>query len=698
MARVLKQGGAAAFPLPAFDRFSYKPSMPTASLPPLETPVTELAGVGPERAAQLARLELFTVNDLLLHRPNRHEDRRHLLTIRQLEAGRSATTRGRIVAQGLKTYAKRTKSVFEFVLEDATGRLHCRWWNLPYMENYFAVGDEVMVYGKVKSLKPRTIDHPETEVIEGGEELLIHIDRLAPVYPLTEGLPQRFVRGLLWRTLSRFEKSVIEPHPELPLPDLPSRANAIHLLHFPQELPDVEVARQRLALDEFIELQLSIQRRRRNLQAQASGLPCAGDNRLIKPFLKQLGFQLTTAQTRVLRELRRDLGGAYPMRRLVQGDVGAGKTVVAACCALMAIESGYSVALMAPTEILAEQHHRNFTRWLGPLGVPVELQTGSRKTRQERTTEPGRQPHPPVNEAMPVSLTIGTHALIETGFSVERLGLVIIDEQHKFGVAQREKLVRKGRYPHLLVMTATPIPRTLGLTVYGDLDSSIIDQMPEGRGRVRTFVRSSVLLPRVYEFIRQKVAEGRQAYIVFPRVEEGDFQAGIKAVAQEFEKLTKEFAPSKVALLHGRLSADEKERVMTAFRANEIQVLLATSVIEVGVDVPNATVMVIENADQFGLAQLHQLRGRIGRGAHESYCVLVAQAKSEEARRRLEVLANSNDGFEIAEADMRLRGPGELLGQHQSGMPSLRFGDLLRDRPLIERARELAKRLLDQGS
>ena len=274
------------------------------------------------------------------------------------------------------------------------------------------------------------------------------------------------------------------------------------------------------------------------------------------------------------------------------------------------------------------------------------------------------------------------------------LGLVIIDEQHKFGVAQRETLVRKGRYPHLLVMTATPIPRTLGLTIYGDLDSSIIDQMPAGRGRIRTFVRSAILLPKVHDFIRQKIAEGRQAYIVFPRVDEGDAQAGIKAVTQEFDRLVAIFAPSKVGLLHGRLRPEEKDRVMTAFRANQLQVLLATSVIEVGVDVPNATVMLIESADQFGLAQLHQLRGRIGRGAHESYCILVAEAKTDEARKRLEILANSNDGFEIAEADMRLRGPGEFLGQNQSGMPSLRFGDLLNDRALIERARELAARLV----
>ena len=658
--------------------------MPTTLTPTTATPVTELHGVGPERAAQLGRLKLFTAGDLLLHRPARYEDRRHLLTIRELQAGLSATTRGCIVAMGLKTYKRGAKSVFEFVLEDATGRLHCRWWNLPFMEKYFAVGDEVMVFGKVKSLKPRTIDHPETEVIDGGEELLIHIDRIAPIYPLTEGLPQRFVRRLLWRVLASLGPQIAEPHPKLLLPDLPTRANALHMIHFPNDLADVEIARRRLALDEFIELQIAIQRRRKNLQAQATALPCAGDNRLIKPFLRQLGFDLTAAQTKVLRELRQDMGGAYPMRRLVQGDVGSGKTVVAACCALMALESGFNVALMAPTEILAEQHHRNFTHWLEPLGITVELQTGSRKTTGENART-ASAPKP--------SLTIGTHALIESGFDIPKLGLVIIDEQHKFGVAQREKLVRKGRYPHLLVMTATPIPRTLGLTIYGDLDSSIIDQMPAGRGRIRTFVRTAAQLPKVHEFIRQKIAEGRQAYIVFPRVDEGDAQAGIKAVTQEFARLQALFAPHRVGLLHGRLRSDEKDRAMTAFRANEIQILLATSVIEVGVDVPNATVMLIESADQFGLAQLHQLRGRIGRGAHESFCILVAQAKTDEARKRLNVLAASNDGFEIAEADMKLRGPGELLGQHQSGMPDLRFGDLLGDRSLIERARELAATL-----
>ncbi|HYV30766.1 MAG TPA: ATP-dependent DNA helicase RecG, partial [Candidatus Binatia bacterium] len=650
----------------------------------LSTPLKSLPGVGPERASQLARLRLFTVEELLLHRPWRYEDRRHLLRIRQLEVGRAATTRGRIVAQGLKTYRQRTKSVFEFVLEDGTGRLHCRWWNLPFMEKYFAVDDEVMVFGKLKSVKPRIIDHPETEVIETGDELFIHIDRIAPIYPLTEGMPQRWLRGLIWRTLAGFEDQIGEPWPGLVLPALPTRAKAVRQLHFPEELPDAEQARERLALDEFLDLQVAIQRRRKNLQTQARGLPCGGDNRLIKPFLRLLNFELTAAQTRVLRELRRDLSGPHPMRRLVQGEVGSGKTVVAACCALMAIESGFNVALMAPTEVLAEQHDQTFARWFEPLGVPVELQTGSRKTwRTPRATaaRPGAPGRPPPLRPG-ASLCIGTHALIESAFELPNLGLVLIDEQHKFGVAQRENLVRKGHYPHLLVMTATPIPRTLGLTIYGDLDHSILDELPPGRGQVRTFVRSAAQLPKVHAFIRQKITEGRQAYIVFPRVEEGDAPAGLKAVTQECERLQAVFAPHRVELLHGRLRPEEKERVMRGFRDNEVRVLLATSIIEVGVDVPNATVMLIENADRFGLAQLHQLRGRIGRGAHESYCILMAERATEEARRRLNVLASSNDGFQIAEADLQLRGPGELLGQHQSGAPPLRFGDLRADRAL----------------
>jgi ATP-dependent DNA helicase RecG len=680
---------------------------PNQLIPALTQPVAALPGVGPERRALLARLQIFTVEDLLLHRPHRYEDRRHLKSIRELQPAEAAATHGKIVVLGVKWFRKHTKSIFEMILDDGTARLHCRWWNLPFMEKYFAVGDEVIVFGKPISLKPRVMDHPETEVVEGGEESLIHFNRITPVYPLTDGLPQRWLRSLIWRALERFESQIPEPW-EIMSPQgakaatvgfgrsLPSRARAIRMLHVPEADHEPDLARRRLALDEFVDLQCRIKLRRRNLETKAQALPCSGDNHLIRPFLARLGFELTQAQTRVLRELRKDMSGPHPMRRLLQGDVGSGKTIVAACCALMTIESGYDVALMAPTEMLAEQHFRTFTNCLAPLGIPVALQTGSHKMveRRQARVQPAssREVTPLPGNRTPLarpSLTIGTHALVEAGVSLENLGLVIIDEQHKFGVTQREQLVRKGRYPHLLVMTATPIPRTLGLTLYGDLDVSILDELPPGRGRVKTFIRGADRLPKVWDFIRAKLAEGRQAYVVYPRVEDTG-SAGIKAVTKEFESLQQMLTPCRVGLAHGRMAAREREETMSAFRTGTVQVLLATSLIEVGIDVPNATIMLIENAEQFGLAQLHQLRGRIGRGAHESYCILVAAAKTRDARRRLKVLEDTTDGFRIAEEDLQLRGPGELLGQQQSGAPWFRFGDLARDVDLIEQARRLA--------
>ena len=641
-----------------------------------------LWGVGAERAAQLARLGISTVEDLLLNRPRRYEDRRHFKRISELVRGEPATARGNIVALGLKRFRHGTKSVFEIILDDGTARLHCRWWNLPFMQNYFSQGDEVFVFGRLIETKPRTMDHPETEVIESGEESFIHIARIVPIYSLTEGLPQRWLRGLTWRTLEKFEAQLDSGGVQYNIPNamqdtvLPSRGNALRMIHFPEELSDMEIARQRLALDEFVELQRQIQSRRKKFEANVKALPCGGDNRLMKPFLARLGFKLTAAQTAVLREIRADMSGAHPMRRLLQGDVGSGKTVVAACSALMAIESGCNVVLMAPTEILAGQHFANFKKWFGPLGIRVELQTGSRKAEK-----------PSDNAAM---LFVGTHALFSSGFDLPKPGLVIIDEQHKFGVAQREQLVRKGNYPHVLVMTATPIPRTLGLTLYGDLDISVISEMPGGRGKLKTFVRPTDKLPQVFEFIREKISGGRQAYVVYPRVEDSGGKE-LKAVTAEFENLKKVFAPFRVGLLHGKLNSREKEAVMAGFRANQIQVLLSTSLIEVGVDVPNATVMLVENAEQFGLAQLHQLRGRIGRGAHQSFCVLISNAKNVEARERLKILEEMADGFKIAEEDLKLRGPGELLGREQSGLPKFHFGNLAGDLDLIRRARELVK-------
>ncbi len=668
---------------------------PPASI--LAQPVTVLWGVGSERAALLARLEVRTVEDLLCHRPRRYEDRRHFRPIAQLAAGEPVLTGGRVVAAGTKRWKQRSRSLFELILEDGTGRLHCRWWNLPFMEAQFQVGDELVVFGKVRSLKPRTIDHPDTEVVEGGEERSIHIGRIVPVYPLTEGLTQRWLRGLIWRALAAAEPQIVEPWPTLDSTGRLPRARALRLLHFPENDGDAEAARQRLALDEFIGLQLAIQRRRRTLQTKAKSLPCGGDNRLIRPFLARLAFKLTEAQTRVLRETRADLAGPHPMRRLLQGDVGSGKTVVAACAALMALESGFDVAFMAPTEVLAGQQFARFRAWFEPLGVAVELHTGSRKTDGANGATlfaPASAPR----ASRPVTLWVGTHALLEPTFAPDKLGLVIIDEQHKFGVAQREQLVRKGRYPHLLVMTATPIPRTLGLTLYGDLDVSVIDALPAGRGSLRTFVRGADRLPKVWEFVRDQLRQGRQAFVVYPRVEDADLAAGTKAVLAEFERLKNALAPHRVGLLHGRMPAEEKERTMADFRANRLPALVATSVVEVGVDVPNANVMVIESAESFGLAQLHQLRGRVARSPHPAYCILVAAAKTAEARQRLKVLEETNDGFRIAEADLALRGPGELLGQAQSGLPQFRFGDLARDFALIEEARQLATTLLDRES
>ena len=674
------------------------PAAPAGEVvPPLRRPVATVWGVGEERAKLLARLDIFTVEDLLLHKPRRYEDRRKFLPIRDLKLKEAATVRGKIIAAGVKRFRKGARTMFECVFDDGTARLHCRWWQAQsWMPDWYAVGREFLIFGKLDDdKKPRAFTHPETELVEPGEDEFIHVNRIVPIHPLTDGLTARVMRTLVWRALEKYESEITEPAIKLDLKTVPARANAVRMIHFPNELTDVEFARQRLALDEFVALQFQIQSRRKKFEALSKALPCGGDNRLMKPFLAELGFKLTAAPTGVLREIRADLGGAHPMRRLLQGDVGSGKTAVAACSALMAIESGFNVALMAPTEILAEQHFRNFQKWFEPLGIKVELQTGNRKTVQADAPKVQRVPRgkPSTFNLRPSTLFIGTHALFTAGFDIPMLGLVIIDEQHKFGVSQRETLVRKGNYPHLLVMTATPIPRTLGLTLYGDLDVSVIDELPSGRGKIKTFVRTADTLPKVWDFIREKISGGRQVFVVYPRVEEN--ADGFKAVTKEFEHLKKLLAPFQVGLLHGRLKGAEKEAVMAEFRANNNQVLLATSLIEVGVDVPNATVMLIENAEAFGLAQLHQLRGRIGRGAHESFCILISDAKTPDSIGRLKVLAETNDGFKIAEADLKLRGPGELLGQQQSGLPPLRFGDLAEDLNLIRQARELVRLHLD---
>ena len=660
---------------------------------PLSRPVSDLTRAAEARATQLARLGIHTIGDLLMLRPRRYEDRRQVQTISSLGPGDIATVRGRVLASGLKRLGKGRKTLFELILEDDTGRVHCRWWNRPYMKGQFHQGTEIIAHGRVHTSKPPAMEHPETEAIDERDEPPVHLNRIVPVYPLTEGITQRWLRSLLFEVLQQYRGHLCDPWPISLGREFPSREEAVVRLHFPDHPNQPQPARQRLALDELIQLQLSIQTRRKRLLENAPLKICQGDNRLIKPFLANLGFRCTDAQTRVLREIRADLLSGVPMRRLLQGDVGSGKTVVSACAALMAIESGFQAALMAPTEILAEQHFQLFERWFAPLGIDVHLHTANRKPTLD-PTQPTLAFTP--ESPSPGSLAVGTHALIEGAFSPDNLGLVIIDEQHRFGVAQREKLVRKGNYPHLLVMTATPIPRTLGLTLYGDLDVSIIDQHPGGRIPVKTHVRTQSSLPKVWDFVHKQLDAGRQAYVVYPRIEtDGNAgPKGLKAVTREFDSLRERFLPHATGLLHGSMPREEKESVMRAFREGHLQLLLATTVIEVGVDVPNATIMVIENAEQYGLAQLHQLRGRIGRGTHESHCILLTSGKSDEANRRLTVLAKTTDGFEIAEADLLLRGPGDLLGSDQRGLPKLLFADLTKDVRLVERARHFAADLL----
>ena len=649
-------------------------TMPSASSRRLE----EFKGVGPERLQQLHRLGLFTGADLLYHRPRRYEDRRHFIPIQQLEKGSWGTVRGTITVLGLKRWRHGTRSVFEFVLEDGSARLHCRWWNLPFMQNYFQKGDEVLVYGKLSELKPRAMDHPETEVVVPGEENFIHLNRIVPIYPLTEGLSQRWLRAFIWRSWPELKNAIGEPWPARLFPGLPSRLEAMQMLHFPETAEEPERARRRLAAEEFMDLQVVLQQRRQALRSRAQARPCPGDNHLVKPFLRAVGFAPSEAQKKVLREIRADLKQALPMRRLLQGDVGSGKTFVAAAVALMVLESGFNVVLMAPTEILASQHYETLGAWLRPLGIRVEIQTSDWKE-----TGAGDQER----------IVVGTHALLGENFSIPNLGLVIIDEQHKFGVTQREGLLRKGDYPHLLILSATPIPRTLGLTLYGDLDLSILDSAPVERPPIRTFVRQAAERDKIFEFVRGQLSEGRQGYIIYPRVEQAT--AEVQALRKEVRAVSSLLAPFQVGAVDGKMALEEKRAVLSAFRDNQLQLLLATSMVEVGIDVPNASVMIIENAEQFGLAQLHQLRGRIGRGPHPSYCILINRSGGAEAGQRLQILAQTEDGFKIAEEDLRLRGAGDFLGSDQSGLPPFRFADFGLDFDLIEQARDGAREWLE---
>ena len=649
----------------------------------ISQPLEELDWIPRPKILALRRLGITTVEHLLTHFPRRHEDRSAFPEFPRDESDVPICLSGEVIKTSLRRFGG-WKKIFEATLQELNANalsqpLICRWFNLHYVQKMIATGQQLVVFGKPRLRGKRIcMDHPEFEVIENNEERSIHLRRITPIYPATEGLSQRALRSMIYRLLQELDTEPIEPLLPENLKN-GDRGEAIRAIHFPETWQSLNVAREHLVLSEFFAMQMLIASRRTDSHARVSAAHC-GRGELMQKFLHALPFELTTAQKKVIAEIQSDLAAKYPMNRLLQGDVGSGKTVVAIAAILLAVEAGYQAAFMAPTQVLAEQHYTVLRRWLEPLGVKLSIRTAARQEESFLPLVEGNEN---------ADVIIGTHALLYEKVSFSNLGLAVIDEQHKFGVAQRARLTSREPTPDVLVMTATPIPRTVTMTVYGDLDVSVLDEMPRGRGKVVTAVRDSSKLGEVLTFFRTQLEAGRQLYVVYPLIEESE-KLEAKAAAAEYERWRERLHPYSCELLHGRIPGPEKQEIMERFRRGETKVLISTTVIEVGVDVSNANVMLIENAERFGLAQLHQLRGRIGRGEHKSYCILLTSEPSSEAAAKLAVLEKTSDGFEVAEADWELRGPGDLLGTAQSGLPALKIGNLKRDAELMRRARAAA--------
>ncbi len=638
----------------------------------------------------LATLGCQTVGDLLLHLPHRYEDRQQFDVFPNQPMERAVCLCG-VVTNTQQRFAGRRR-FFEITVENPEpgpfdSPLVCRWFGMPWIGKTFAVDQQLVFYGKAKRSGQRLVmDHPDFELVEDLEDSnSIHLGRITPVYPLTAGVSQRPMRE--WQDHIRTLVTKADVPDRLPpgaAPDL-TRWQALQAVHFPDSEAAAEVARRYLALEEFTQFQLTILARREDYRRQQGQKHC-GEGALLEQFYATLPFEPTNAQHNAVAEIRQDLASSMPMNRLLQGDVGSGKTLVALASMLLAVEDGYQAVLMAPTQILAEQHFLTFQKWLEPLGVRVGLRTADR-------VEDGFLPLLAGGEE--AQILVGTHSLLfEKAEVSDQLGLVVVDEQHKFGVLQRGQLMERASRPDVLVMTATPIPRTLTMTLYGDLDVSIVNEMPKGRGKVVTAVRTMDKTPDAARFLKEQIAEGRQAYIVYPLVEESE-KLKLANATQAHEEWLKELGDEITCdLLHGRMASEEKEAIMARFRSGQTQVLVATTVIEVGVDVPNANLMLIYHAERFGLAQLHQLRGRIGRGEHKSYCILMCAPDNEEGQRKLAILAETRDGFKISEADLERRGPGDILGTAQSGLPDLRMVSYLTDAALVQQSRKLAQQIL----
>jgi len=669
---------------------------------PLLTPIQYVKGVGPKLAKLFEKKGIRTVEDALYFLPRCYEDRRNLKKISELKTERKETGFGEILLSGVAFYQNKRKRVFEAVVGDGSGVIALKWFhgNERYLKDRFKKGRRLIFSGEVRWFNyQKEIHHPDVEMVDGDiEKDYLNFKRIVPIYSETEGLHQRTLRRLMKNILDVYANELSSPIPQeiVERQDLIDFPEAFRRVHFPPDGESMEIlnnhrsdGHRRIIFDEFFFLELGLALKKKGMTLE-TGITFRTEGYLSKKLLNQLSFQLTRAQDKVWAEIREDLERPHPMNRLIQGDVGSGKTVVALLASLYVVECGYQAAIMAPTEVLAEQHFLNLHRWVEPLGVKVALLTSSIKgSEREDLYDRIRRGD--------VHLVIGTHAVIQEAVEFHHLGLAIIDEQHKFGVVQRGLLKKKGENPDVLVMTATPIPRTLAMTIYGDLDVSVIDEMPPGRMPVETKVFPESSRERVYRIVDEEVKKGRQAFIVYPLVEESE-KLDLKDATRMAEHLREDVFPEfQVGLLHGRMKSDEKEAIMMEFKEGKIQVLVATTVIEVGIDIPNASVMVVEHAERFGLSQLHQLRGRIGRGRYPSKCILLAQYRSSgEARVRLRAMERTNDGFQIAEEDLALRGPGEFFGIRQSGFPDFRVAHLVRDTPILIEARKEAFRLIQE--
>jgi ATP-dependent DNA helicase RecG len=664
--------------------------MPARSAPAavrLDTPVKFLKGVGERRAEALERLGIRTARDLLWHLPHRYVDALSVTPLAKAEIGQEVACVGQVVAKGVLP-TRRGLRIFHAVLRDDSGLLECVWPGQPFLDRTIAVGQTILVSGPVRFYHGRQMAPREYVILAdaAGESDPLTAGKVLPVYPATEGLSHKVIRSLIERHLDNLIAISDDVLPEtlrreLGLPDL---SDALRAVHRPASVDEAESGRRRLAFDELLDLQLMLIRARAIAKRHRSGVAFSLKREPTTRLKRSLPWELTDDQQRAIREITGDMTAPERMHRLLMGDVGTGKTVVALFAMLLALENDFQAALMAPTELLAEQHAATLGLLLAPLDLKPELLLG-RQTAGEKTAVRKRL------ATAQARLVVGTHALLQEEVSFHRLGLVVIDEQHRFGVEQRAALIGKGSAPDVLLLTATPIPRSLALTLYGDLDVSTLRQRPPGRGSVRTAVRSTGQRERVFEFIRSECAKGRQAYVVLPVIEESE-RADLRAATTMVQTLAARWPELQVGLVHGRLKAEERDGVMRRFRSGELNVLVATTVIEVGIDVPNATTMVIEHPDRFGLAQLHQLRGRVGRGAEESYCILLTAGPTPA---RLHGFAGSQDGFRIAELDLQERGMGDLIGARQSGGFEVRHARLPADADLLTQARELAMKLIE---